>query len=67
MFYNLPIRKLMSVCKFPLPHISHAVKEGILHFVNDLDVIGGDLTSMSVDMDRRLLDYVCGLDVEFSE
>ena len=38
-----------------------------MHFVNDLDVIGGDLTSMSVDMDRRLLDYVCGLDIEFSE
>jgi len=43
------------------------IKEGILHFANDLEVIGGDLTRLSVNMDRRLLDYVCGLDVEFSE
>ena len=43
------------------------LKEGILHFVNDMQLLGGDLTNMHVEMDRRLLDYVCGLDTEFSE
>ena len=32
-----------------------------------LQLLGGDLTNMHVEMDRRLLDYVCGLDTEFSE
>ena len=42
-------------------------EEGILHFVDDMQLLGGDLTNMHVEMDRRLLDYVCGLDTEFSE
>ena len=43
------------------------LREGILHFSDAERLIGGDLTRLSVEMDRRLLDYVCGLDTEFNE
>jgi len=42
------------------------IREGILHYGTGQE-IGCDLTELPVEMDRRLLDYVCGLDTEFGE
>ena len=38
------------------------VKDGIIHLQNS--ALSTDLTSSSVDIDRRMVDFLCGLDTE---
>ena len=48
-------------------HVIYHLSVGIIHISDPPFRRGGDLMDCAVDIDRRLLDYVVGLDTELSE